>query len=336
MSDKKNEKPRKAGSNAQLAGNKRLRRRWITWTRMVRYGVNNFTRNLWLTTAATAVMTITLLIIFTTFVARYVLNETVTSIRQRVDIPVNLRSDVTDEQIAKLRAAFESRDDIITVNYVSAEEAKQKLLDSGAFDASELELIAELPQQPYYPTLNLVVKDPTDTQALEEFINTDSDVQAALNTQLALRPDFGDNNQSIETISNWASMAETGGLVAGAIFVAISMLIIFNTIRMAIFSRKDEIEMMKLIGADKGFIRGPFVVEAVMYGFFAALFATGLGVAGFIAIEPALSNYGISTDALHSALILYSPVVFVAMVIIGSVIGVVSSRLAVRRYLKLS
>lgn len=93
----------KNDAHSQLGGNKRLRRKWITWMRMMRYGVNNFTRNLWLTTAATAVMTITLLIILTTFVARVVLNDTVQDIRAKVDIPINLKSTVTDKQIANLR-----------------------------------------------------------------------------------------------------------------------------------------------------------------------------------------------------------------------------------------
>lgn len=323
--------------HAQLGGNKRFRRKWITWMRMLRYGVNNFSRNLWLTTAATAVMTITLLIIFTTFVARVVLNDTVQDIRNKVDIPINLKSNATDKQIALLRKKFAEQPDVVEVNYVSKEQTKQNLLDSGKLTAEQLEIIAELPEQPYYPILKIVVRDPSDTAALEEFVRNDEDVQAVLNTQPGLQPTFsGDRAKSIETISGWASAAETGGLVAGVIFVAISMLIIFNTIRMAIFSRKDEIEMMKLIGADKGFIRGPFVVEAVMYGLFAALFATGIGVSLFLAAEPKLSGYGVSTTELHTNIVGYSPVVVVVMIIIGAIIGVISSRLAVRRYLKLS
>ncbi len=304
---------------------------------MVRYGINNFTRNLWLTIAATAVMTITLLIILTTFVARYVLTDTVDGIRKRVDIPINLRFDISEEKITALRKKFEAQPDVVGVNYVSKEQAKQNLLDSGKLTAAQLETIAELPVQPYYPTLKIVVKNPLDTSALEKFVKEDPDVQAALNPQPGLQPTFsGDRTKSIETISNWASMAEKGGLGGGILFVAISMLIIFNTIRMAIFSRKEEIEMMKLIGADKGFIRGPFVVEAVMYGFFAALFATGIGVSGFLAAEPSLRSYGVATDQLHSYLVFYSPLVLLAMIIIGALIGIVSSRLAVRRYLKLS
>ena len=69
-------------------------------------------------------------------------------------------------------------------------------------------------------------------------------------------------------------LASIGGSIATVVFVVISSLVVFNTIRMAIFNRKDEIEMMKLIGAERSFIRGPFIVEAIMYGFIAAIIAT--------------------------------------------------------------
>ena len=138
----------------------------------------------------------------------------------------------------------------------------------------------------------------------------------------------------IDTINEWATIAERGGVIAGSVFVAISMLIIFNTIRMAIFNRREEIQMMKLIGADKNFIRGPFVVEAVMYGFFAALIATGLGFALLYWLEKPLSGYGVAVGPTLGLMTLFAPVVLFIMILIGAVIGVVSSRLAVRRYLK--
>ncbi len=325
----------KSDPHAQLEGNKRLRRKWITWTRMIRYGVNNFTRNAWLTTAATAVMTITLLIILSSVFARVVLNETVDDIRQRVDIPINMRADITDKEIAVVRAKFEALSNVNEINYVSLEQAKKEFIEKSTLTAAELQTIAELPNPPFYPTLKVVVKDPTDTSQLEKLVTTDSTVKNALHKSPALQPSFtGEKKKIIATISSWASMAERVGLIAGVLFVAISMLIIFNTIRMAIFSRKDEIEMMKLIGADKSFIRGPFVVEAVMYGFFAALISTGLGIAAFVNIEPSLSAYGIATGNLDETIYAWVPLMLVTLIIIGSLIGSISSRLAVRRYLK--
>lgn len=319
----------------ELRGNKRLKRRWITWLRMTRYGANNFTRNLWLTTAATLVMTITLLIIFATFIARAVLSDTVEGLRQRVDIPINLRADISEKDVKSIREKFETEPNVGSVSYVSLEESKQEFISHNKFTPTQLQTISELPNPPFYPILKLVIKDPTDTASLEKLVRDDSQIREALNANPLLAPAFGgDSNKAIETISSWATMADRIGLVAGVVFVAISMLIIFNTIRMAIFSRKDEIEMMKLIGADKGFIRGPFVVEAVMYGFFAAIFATLLGVGLFLAVEPSMKSYGIATDQLHQNIILLSPLIFLGMMVIGAIIGIVSSRMAVRRYLR--
>lgn len=316
-------------------GKRHFRRRWITWTRMVRYGVNNFTRNAWLTTAATAVMTITLLIIFTAFIARGVLNDTVNEIRQKVDIPINLRSDVTQREVQEVTDRIKSLDNVVEVRYTSLEESKAAYIRDNKPSPEQLQIIAELPTTPFFPILHVVVKDPNNTTGLARLVAEDSLVKNALNQDPRRAPAFtGEKKKVIETISSWASLAERIGLIAGAIFVAISMLIIFNTIRMAIFNRRDEIEMMKLIGADKSFIRGPFVVEGVMYGFFAAIAATIIGVLAFIQIEPKMREYGIATSELHTNVVTLVPLILISMIAIGALIGIISSRLAVRRYLK--
>jgi cell division transport system permease protein len=187
----------KNDARAQLTDNKRFRRKWITWTRMVRYGVNNFTRNLWLTTAATAVMTITLLIVFTTFVARSVLNDTVNDIRQKVDIPINLRSDVPDELVQNLRHRLEALQSVSSVDYVSLDQAKSAYIDKFHPTAEALQVISELPTQPFYPTLKVIVKDPTNTSELESFVKNDDDLKSALNQNPNLAPSFSGEKKKI-------------------------------------------------------------------------------------------------------------------------------------------
>ncbi|MGE5312634.1 MAG: cell division protein FtsX [Acidobacteriota bacterium] len=322
-------------AHVQLAGSKPFRRTWITWTRMVRYGINNFSRNAWLTTAATAVMTITLLVVFSAVIARVVLNDTVSTLRQRVDIPIYLRSDITNDEVKTVRAKFEADENVQSVTYTTLEEARSAFIAKNNLSKEQLQVIADLPTVPFSPSLRVVVKDPNNTASLAKLVKDDTAVVNALTTNPRLKPAFtGENKRVIETIGRWASTAEKIGLVAGVLFTAISMLIIFNTIRMAIFNRRDEIEMMKLIGANKGFIRGPFVVEAVMYGFIAAVIATILGIVGFLSLEPKLRGYGIATSSLHEAVITLSPLILVGMIAVGALIGIVSARLAVRRYLR--
>ena len=94
--------------------------------------------------------------------------------------------------------------------------------------------------------------------------------------------------------------------------------------------------MMKLIGAERSFIRGPFIVEAVMYGFIAAIIATVVGYGLLqLAREPMGNFVGEPMDNLMQSMIVYGGVIFLAMVATGAVIGVGSSLIATRKYLKL-
>ena len=104
---------------------------------------------------------------------------------------------------------------------------------------------------------------------------------------------------------------------------------------MAIFNRKDEIQMMKLIGAERGFIRGPFLVEAVLYGFIAALVATAAGYGLVFAAQQPLLRYGLPIDNTLHFLLTYVGFVLLGMIVAGAMIGVISSYVATRKYLKL-
>lgn len=103
---------------------------------------------------------------------------------------------------------------------------------------------------------------------------------------------------------------------------------------MAIFNRKEEIQMMKLIGADYSFIRGPFMVEAVMYGFIAAILATGIDFALLYAVKDTLLSYQVAVQPIIDFATVYVGLVLLGMMIIGAIIGIVSSLLATRRHLK--
>ncbi len=93
--------------------------------------------------------------------------------------------------------------------------------------------------------------------------------------------------------------------------------------------------MMKLIGADKSFIRGPFIVEAVVYGFIAALIATFLGVIGLVSMKDKLLSYQVAIQPTLDFVLSYIGFVLLGMIVLGAIIGVLSSLLATRRYLKI-
>lgn len=322
-----------SASRSKLKDNKKLHRKYLTWLRMFRYGVNNFTRNAWLTTAATAVMTITLLIIFSTVLSRTMLTATVDQlVREETKPSIYLKGETSFADIADIKETLSEDDNVESVSITSSEQARKEYVQKNEVtDPEDLQTLAE--SGVTFPiTFTMTLKNANDFSSLEKLLREDR----LINANLAEGVDQlnSTNRGAISTLSDWADTTQQVGLVATGVFTAISMLIIFNTIRMAIFNRRDEIEMMKLIGADKGFIRGPFVVEAVMYGFFAAILATGIGYFGFLALRQPIADYGIAIDGIIDRLVLFAPLVLLAMMVLGATIGVVSSRLAVRRYLK--
>jgi cell division transport system permease protein len=312
---------------------KHHRRQWVTFLRMCRYGVNNFTRNAWLTIAATAVMTITLLVIFVSVISQNVMGDTLQVVRDSVRMSIYLENDTQQEDVDRIVSEVEKLSSVTEVGVQSPDQARDDFVDQNKNDPSTLDAVKEATNK-FFWTLQIKVVDINDTSELAKFAENNELVKAHLDANHP--PSFkGDRREAIETIASTASFAQNVGIILSAVFVAISTLIIFNTIRMAIFNRREEIQMMKLIGAERSFIRGPFIVEAVVYGFFAALLATGIGFALFTVAAPALDVAGIAVTQTMNLMTIYVGFVLLGMIIAGAIIGIISSLLATRRYLKL-
>ena len=319
-------------TSKQFAQSKRKRRQWITFIRMCRYGVNNFSRNAWLTVAATAVMTITLLIVFATLAARNTLVTTVDDIKNKVDMSIYLKTDVTDEEVTTITGDLNELKTVTSVSYVSPEQARESFAEQNSRNPDALSALNEATNK-FSGTLRVKLVDINDTTELANFVETNKTVKENIDPDR--EPSFaGERKSAIEGIAQSVVFADRAGLIATFIFVIISSLIVFNTIRMAIFNRRDEIEMMKLIGADKSFIRGPFIVEAVVYGFIAAVLATILGVSGLFWLKDKLIA-GVQVQPTLDFVLTYLGFVTLGMILLGAIIGIVSSLLATRRYLKI-
>ncbi len=324
--------PKKSEPRA-LTQNRNTRRKWLAFVRMCRYGINNFSRNTWLTIAATAVMTITLLIIFMTLVARQVLVDTVDDIKNKVDMSIYVQTDTTAEQAAAIKKEIEKLPSVTAVTYTSPDQAREDFAQDNKSDIQTLEALNEATNK-LPGTFRVKIKDINNPSELDKFVKTNELYKKHADPNRA--PSFsGERRSAIQNIGMAVQFAERAGLAASVIFIVISSLIVFNTIRMAIFNRKEEIQMMKLIGADRSFIRGPFVVEAVVYGFIAAVLATVLGIAALYGMKDKLADYQISITSTIDVVTTYIGIVLLAMILVGSAIGIVSSLLATRKYLKI-
>ena len=315
-----------------FAKHKMKKRRLLTLYRIIRYGFENFIRNSWLSVAATAVMTITLLIVFIVASSKFILTDTISDLGDKVDMSIYLKTDTTDKIGDELKAKVEALSSVRSVTYISAEQARELTAQENKNDTAFLEAIKEATNM-YPATLRVVVKDINDTSELENFVQNDEQVKEYLNNDYA--PSFaGERRDTIKSIGRVVNFIQEIGIAVGAVFVIISSLIIFNTISMAIFNRREEIQMMNLIGANKTFVRGPFLVESVIYGIIAALLASVIGFWGLYRATGVLASYEVSVQSTIDLFSKYAIVVVLAMMVVGAAIGIISSTLATRKYLR--
>jgi cell division transport system permease protein len=332
--------PKAAIAKARKRKKKHMRRKWITILRITRYGVANFSRNAWLTIAATVVMVLTLSIILTTFTASRVFNDTLQNIREKIDVSVYLcdkqvpkcKADTTDEQLIAIREAIQRVSIVTSIEYVTKSEALDKFIEDNKGDISQLAAIGALDgRNPLPASLRVHVSDTNKLGLINDVVSQDKfkDIQARPATTAGTRKDV------LNRIAGVAQFATVAGLSGSALFVVISILIIFNTIRMAIFNRRDEIEIMKLIGAEKRFIRGPFIVEACLYGIIAALVSTALVYAALVFAGPSINAAGIDIAPTQAFFAQWPYAIIGVQIVVGMFIGVLSSLMAMRRYLKI-
>lgn len=306
--------------------------------RIVKYGAVSFTRNIWLSLAATLVMTVTLLILMVTVGASLVLNATATTMREKIDITIFFRPNTDAATLDALKDIMASDPNVKSVEVADSATEYANFVqeyndDEDILAALDDEAMQELMVSSMQATMRVKVQNTENLESIKQLVATNELFQASLDPEKDQTYDA--NQAEIATINSWANIAKNGGLILGAVFLVISILVIFNTIRMAIFSRREEIYMMKLVGADTGFIRGPFLIEAEICGLISGILATTLALIGFKFLEPELSGYGIDVSTVAEFMDTnYLVVVYAVIVAIGLLIGTISARLAMKKYLK--
>ena len=308
-----------------------------TTSRVVKYGAIGFGRNIWLSIAATLVMTITLLILFVTVIASAVLNATADSFRQRIDVTIFYKPGTSQETLANLEEIIKTDDNVREIETKTSEQEYEKFLEESQDDENLIttlkdENMKNLMLQSMQATMRIKVYDIDNIGSLKSLVESDEKIKASLDDERL--PTYDVDRAEIQTITDWANIAKNAGLILSCIFLVISILVIFNTIRMAIYSRSEEIYMMKLVGADSNFIRGPFLVEAQMCGVVSGIIAATLGYIGFNLVAKPIEDYGISIADIRN--IINSEwliAIYATTIAIGILIGSVSARIAIHRYL---
>lgn len=308
--------------------------KYITFERIIKNGVVSFGRNVWLAIAAIAMMAITLTILLFAIVANTTFNHTISDITSHIDVSVYLKDNVTQAQRDKLIGQVKGLDNVKSVSYISKNEALKQYIKQNANNPDLLSAISQT-DNPLPASLNIKPKDPNQLQSIKDFLDK-PEVQALQSDPTSYS---GDRKAAIDKITSATHFFQQAGIVGIIVFIIISMLIIFNTIRMAIFNRRDELIIMRLLGASTAYIRGPFIVETMLYGAVAAIISLTICWALFRVASSTLQASSLGLLDIGYSSRYFSDHLFSILTIqmlVGILIGAASSTIAARRYLRLN
>lgn len=304
---------------------------WTNIKRILRTGFVNFWRSGFVSLSAVLIMTVTLLVVGGLIFSNAFLSTALSSIESKIAVDVYFVPTADESDIAALQTKLEALPEVASVQYVSASDTLADFTARNQGDETTLQALDEVDGNPFGASLSITATDPSEYGNIADFLNNAG--TAADGTNIIDKVNYLENKTAIDTLSKVIVGSREIGLAVILVLAFISVVIIFNTIRLAIYIAKDEIAVMRLVGASNSYIRGPFVVSGVMYGSVA-------GIVTLILLYPVAFWLSSVTATFFSG---WSPFSYylsdfgnIFLVIIGSgaLIGALSSFLAVRKYLR--
>jgi cell division transport system permease protein len=306
---------------------------WIKVKRVVRAGFFSFWRNGFISLSSILVMVVTLFVIGSVIFSSVVLKSTLDQIKEKVDINVYFVTTAPENEILGMKKNLEQLPEVMPpVVYVTREEALADFKNRHQNDEFTLQALEELGENPLGATLNIKAKDPSQYESIARYI--ESRRTASIGTDSIIdKVNYYQNKDAIDRLTKIINSANNLGLVLTLFLVAISVLITFNTIRLVIYMSRDEISVMRLVGASDRYIRGPFFVAGAIYGFLSAIITLVIFYPLTLWLGGKTADFFVGLNIFHYYLSNFGQI-FLIIIGSGIAIGSISSYLAVRKYLR--
>ncbi|MFA6183817.1 MAG: permease-like cell division protein FtsX [Parcubacteria group bacterium] len=295
--------------------------------RAIKEGWVSFRRNSWLSVATVSVLSLSLFVIGSTLFVGMSARELMSNIEKNVNISVYFKNDVTEERIMEIKNTVAQRSEIALVEYVSKESALDKFSKSNVSNEVVSEALNEIGENPLFSSLVLTAKSQTQYEQLSQYMENNFKEEID-------RINFGKNKAVIERLGHVVATMQKIGLTVGIVFILIAILVTFSAIRMSLYTRKKDFDIMRLVGASNLYIKIPSIFEGMYYGLFASLIAiifiaviayAGIPIAQGVIPKDQMIVFYIGNLWKVGIVVLFS----------GLLIGVASSMISIRKYLKI-
>ncbi|MFH1402495.1 MAG: permease-like cell division protein FtsX [Patescibacteria group bacterium] len=305
----------------------------ITIKRIIKNGFVNFYRNSTVSISAIFIMVATLATIISLMLSNVLFNVALEQIKNKVDINVYMTTTATPENVIALKESLELIPEVNKVEYISREQSLVNFRERHRDDSLTIEALEELEENPLGAVLNIKAKEISQYASIAGFLESETALFAGKDNKIIEKVNYYNNKEAIDKLNKIINAVDNFGFVGALILIIISILIIFNTIRLTIFISRQEIKVMRLVGANNNYIRGPFVFEGILYGVVAAIIATLLFYPILFWINPFVENvFFIDLLSYYTSHFFQ---IFGVIIIVGIFLGTISSVLAVRKYLKI-
>jgi cell division transport system permease protein len=298
--------------------------------RVFRAGVTSFWRNGFVSLSSLVVMFITLFMITSLIFTSAILKFSLQEIKNKVDISVYFTSNAPEADILSLKKTIESIPEVASVAYTTKDQALVNFKERHKDDALTLQALEELDENPLTASLSIKAKEPSQYEGIAKFLDNS---ESSTNNSIIEKVNYYQNKVIIDKLTKITTAANTVGFWVAILFLLISIIITFNTIRLAIFISKDEISVMRLVGASGRYVKGPFVVAGILYGIVSAFLVLVIFLVLTYWLGNLSKNFFIGLDLFDFYLKNFAQI-FLIIFGSGIALGAVASYLAVRRYLK--
>jgi len=299
----------------------------ITLKRIIKSGLKNFWRNGWLSAATISVMVLTLLVISTLLMLNVIASAVLLNLQEKIDISVYFKLEADEEDILVVKSQLEKLVEVERVEYVSRDDALERFRERHKDNPYLIQSLQELGENPLEASLNIKAQEASQYETISTFL------EGIYYSNIIDKVDYRQNKEVIDRLSNLIANVKLGGLILSVIMILIVLLVTFSAIRLAIYSSRGEIKIMRLVGANNWFIRGPFIIEGILYGIISSLLTIGILYPVFYFISPKISGF----LPIEDFFVYFQANVWaflVLLLVVGVGLGAASSFIAIRKYLR--
>jgi len=298
----------------------------LSLLRVLKFSLQDISRNIWLSIVTITIIILAMFSINTLILTRAISDNAVDAIKEKVDLSLYVKSDALESDIFDLRLRVSALDKVKSVRYISKQEALDSFREKNENNPEILQALLELGKNPLSPSLVISPKDVNSVADLIEELKS-------LDSNIIESRDFNDNRMILEKIDSITSRVDEIGLFIIIIFVITSLLVIYNSIKVAVYTHKREIEIMRLVGASNVFIYAPFLLSSFIYTLIATLIIVSLTLPLLGILQPYLEVFFVGYSINVVSYFVENFALIFGLQFLGiSLVNVLASYLAVKKY----